>query len=168
LILEIFLIPGFGVPGISGILLMIAALVMASQSFLMPTTASEWKTTGNSLLVVLGSGVSFIVLSIFLTRHDGEIPVLSRLTLAPSERTGGATGVARLTATKGQGVGLEHLEVGKVGIAETPLRPAGKVEFDEEFFDVVSEGDFVAKGEEVRIVDIQGNRVVVRKHKPKT
>jgi membrane-bound serine protease (ClpP class) len=76
--------------------------------------------------------------------------------------------VARLTATKGQGVGLEHLEVGKVGIAETPLRPAGKVEFDEEFFDVVSEGDFVATGEEVRIVDIQGNRVVVRKHKPKT
>jgi membrane-bound serine protease (ClpP class) len=63
---------------------------------------------------------------------------------------------------------MEHLSVGLVGVAETPLRPAGKVEFDDEFFDVVSEGDFVDTGEEVRIVEIQGNRVVVRKHKPKS
>ena len=54
LMLEVFLVPGFGVPGISGILLIVASLVMASQDFFMPTRPSEWKTTGNSLLVVLG------------------------------------------------------------------------------------------------------------------
>ena len=166
---EVFLMPGFGVPGIAGILLMVVALVMAIQGFLMPTTASDWKTTGNSLLVVLGSGVGFIVLAIFLTRFFGEIPILSRLALVPTERTGGhLAGVTRLTANKGEGAGMEHLSVGLVGVAETPLRPAGKVEFGEEFFDVVSEGDFVDTGEEVRIVEIQGNRVVVRTHKPKS
>ena len=166
---EVFLMPGFGVPGITGILLMVAALVMAIQGFLMPTTISDWKTTGNSLMVVLGAGVGFIILSISLTRYFGEIPILSRLALVPTERTGGHLAeVARLTANKGEGVGMEHLSVGLVGVAETPLRPAGKVEFDDEFFDVVSEGDFVDTGEEVRIVEIQGNRVVVRKHKPKS
>jgi membrane-bound serine protease (ClpP class) len=168
LMLEVFLIPGFGVPGIAGILLIVASLVMASQDFFMPTTPSEWKTTGNSLMVVLGSGVGVIVLSIFLTRYMGEIPILSRLALAPSERTGSAPTVSVLTSNKGQSVGLEHLEVGNLGIAETPLRPAGKAAFDEEFFDVVSEGDFVNTGEWVRIVEIQGNRVVVRKYKPKS
>ena len=63
---------------------------------------------------------------------------------------------------------MSSVLIGLVGVAETPLRPAGKVEFGEEFFDVVSEGDFVDTGEEVRIVEIQGNRVVVRAHKPKS
>ena len=167
-IVEVLLIPGFGVPGISGVLLIICSLVMASQNYLMPTTASEWRNTGASLMVVIGSGVGFVCLSVFLTRFLGEIPLLSRLVLSPSEREGGPRDAARLTSTTGQGINVELLEVGQVGTVQTPLRPAGKVEFAEEFYDVVSEGDFVDAGDQVRIMEIQGNRVVVRTHQPKS
>jgi membrane-bound serine protease (ClpP class) len=156
------------VSGISGILLIICSLVMASQNYLMPTTASEWRNTGSSLMVVIGSGVGFVCLSVFLTRYLGEIPLLSRLVLSPPEREGAPLEVSRLTSTTGQGVNVELLEVGQIGTVQTPLRPAGKVEFAEEFYDVVSEGDFVATGGQVRIMEIQGNRVVVRKHQPKS
>ena len=168
IMVEVFLVPGFGIPGISGVLLMICSLVMASQNYLMPTTASEWRNTGTSLTVVLGSGVGFVVLSAFLTRYLGDVPFLSRLVLSPPKREGGPLDVARLTSTTGQGVNVELLEVGHVGTAQTPLRPAGKVEFAEEFYDVVSEGDFVNTGEQVRIGEIQGNRVGGRKHEPKS
>ena len=107
-------------------------------------------------------------LSVFLTRYLGEVPLLSRLVLSPPEREGGPLDVARLTSTTGQGVNVELLEVGQVGTVQSPLRPAGKVEFAEEFYDVVSEGDFVDAGDQVRILEIQGNRVVVRTHRPKS
>lgn len=168
IMVEVLLVPGFGIPGISGILLIICSLVMASQNYLMPTTASEWRTTGTSLTVVLGSGIGFVALSAFLTRYLGDLPLLSRLVLSPPERKKGSLEVARLTSTTGPGVNIELLAVGHVGTAQTPLRPAGKVEFEEEFYDVVSEGDFVNTGEQVRIVEIQGNRVVVRKHQPRS
>jgi membrane-bound serine protease (ClpP class) len=167
-VVEVLLIPGFGVPGISGVLLIICSLVMASQNYFMPTTASEWRNTGSSLMVVMGSGIGFVCLSAFLTRYLGEVPLLSRLVLSPPEREGGPLEAARLTSTTGQGVNVELLEVGQVGTVQTSLRPAGKVEFAEEFYDVVSEGDFVATGGQVRIMEIQGNRVVVRKHQPKS
>ena len=43
----------------------------------------------------------------------------------------------------------------------TPLRPAGKVHFSEATLDVVSEGSFVEPGSVVRVVEIQGNRIIV-------
>ena len=163
LLVEIFVIPGFGVAGLSGVLLIIVSLVMAGQDFLMPTTGSQWRTTGNSLLMVMGAGVGFIALSITMTRYYGGIPFLSRLALTPEPREDGPLEVARLTANVGQATAIELLDIGSVGIAETPLRPAGKAIFDDEFYDVVSEGEFVETGDQVRIMDIQGNRVIVRK-----
>jgi membrane-bound serine protease (ClpP class) len=51
--------------------------------------------------------------------------------------------------------------VGREGVALTALRPAGRAEFDDLLLDVVTEGDFVDRGDRVRILDVSGNRVVV-------
>jgi membrane-bound serine protease (ClpP class) len=58
--------------------------------------------------------------------------------------------------------------VGKVGTTFTALRPAGMAVIDDVKVDVVSAGDFVEKGAEVKVIEISGNRVVVRKIDPRS
>ena len=52
--------------------------------------------------------------------------------------------------------------VGDWGAAESPLRPAGKAIFGDAYLDVVADGSYVDKGKQVRVVQISGNRIVVR------
>ena len=51
--------------------------------------------------------------------------------------------------------------MGQQGEALTPLRPAGRAQFGEQAFDVVSEGGFISRGERVEVMQVAGNRVVV-------
>ncbi|RME41145.1 MAG: hypothetical protein D6788_01870, partial [Planctomycetota bacterium] len=52
--------------------------------------------------------------------------------------------------------------VGDVGVAQGPLRPAGKALFGNQLVDVVTQGEFLAPGTEVEVIEHRGNRVVVR------
>jgi membrane-bound serine protease (ClpP class) len=51
-------------------------------------------------------------------------------------------------------------------VAESPLRPAGKARFGDEYLDVVTDGSYVERGHAVRIIEISGNRVMVREVEP--
>jgi len=57
---------------------------------------------------------------------------------------------------------LESLK-GKVGTARTTLRPAGIAVIEEKKVNVVTEGTFLAKGEKVKVIDVEGSKVVVQK-----
>ena len=155
---ELFVIPGFGVAGFAGLLLMLASLLMASQHFLIPSNSLEWKTTVNSLMVVTGSLVAFIISAAVLSQYLGSIPVLSWMTLPRpnfADDDQDPKNPAAATASF-------PVEVGDWGVADSPLRPAGKVRFDETYVDVVTDGMFVDEGAQVRVIEISGNRVVVR------
>jgi membrane-bound serine protease (ClpP class) len=52
--------------------------------------------------------------------------------------------------------------IGDWGVAESPLRPAGKAIFGDAYLDVVADGSFVDKGKQVRVIQVSGNRIVVR------
>ena len=52
--------------------------------------------------------------------------------------------------------------LGAIGVAVSPLRPAGKMQFGDEFVDVVAEGGYIAPGTRVQVIEIEGNRVVVK------
>jgi membrane-bound ClpP family serine protease len=54
-----------------------------------------------------------------------------------------------------------HL-IGQVGVARTPLTPSGKATFGDRVVAVISDGEWIAKGTEVEVIDAQGNRVLVR------
>jgi membrane-bound serine protease (ClpP class) len=54
--------------------------------------------------------------------------------------------------------------LGKTGKAATPLHPAGIAEIDEERVDVVSDGEPIDAGELIKVVRVDGNRVVVRRY----
>ena len=52
--------------------------------------------------------------------------------------------------------------LGAIGVAATTLRPAGKAQFGEEFVDVLAEGSYVVPGTRVQVIEIEGNRIVVK------
>ncbi len=164
---ELFVLPGFGVAGITGLLLMLAGVVLASQNFVIPSTERQLTTLGNTLLVIVASGVVFTAAAVALSRHLGSIPVLNSLVLAPP----GASGDDELEVDdegkpRSPSAALYadrvRVHVGDWGTADSPLRPAGKARFGEEYVDVVTDGSFVDKGRQVRVIEISGNRVVVR------
>ncbi len=159
---EVFVIPGFGIAGLSGIALMIGSLVMASRRFLMPHSAEELTSLGADVLTVLGAFMVFFVALLFLSQYMGEIPGLSRLTLkptvaleGPSDNVSGAVVVTSLP-------GWQRVEVGAEGESVSALRPGGRMQVDDYMVDVVTEGDFVDPGTRVRVIGKQGARVIVR------
>ena len=157
LAMEIFVIPGFGVAGIGGILLIIASIVMASYQGHLPDSRWALAQAGTSVLAVLaalgGASVALLVLGPRLQ----AMPVFRRLVLAPP------TADEAVAGNGDEAVGDGALVVvGDEGVADTPLRPAGRAIFGEEFVDVVADGRFIDAGKPVRVVQIQGNRVVVR------
>jgi membrane-bound serine protease (ClpP class) len=120
---------------------------------------------GNSLLVVLGSGAVSMLGVVALSRYLGAFPILNRLILrTPSDDEEEAVDTDGKPLPP---VGRYAAAVGDWGVAESPLRPAGKAIFGEEYLDVVTDGSFVERGAQVRIIEISGNRIVVREVDPK-
>jgi len=160
LLLEIFVVPGFGVFGISGILLIIGSLVMASQTFAGMSAGERFHETMTGLGTLAGSLVTVIVVASALNYFLPSMPILRHLILTPPGQitdnglanTSGSTAMSRSDA----------VGVGDRGLAASMLRPVGKATFDDSFVDVVSEGSFIEHGTEIEVVRVAGNRIVVR------
>ncbi|MBL7039029.1 MAG: peptidase [Pirellulaceae bacterium] len=163
---EIFVIPGFGVSGIAGLLLMFAAVMMACQSFVIPQTARQMDTFATSLLVVSCSAAAFVGGAMMLSRHFNAIPLFNRLALKPVQPAGEGDAVAK--DSEGKPLPQSHpdsdlgIQVGDWGVAASPLRPAGKARFADHYLDVLTDGSYVDSGQQVRIIEIRGARIVVR------
>ncbi len=159
LMVEILVIPGFGVVGVVGIGLLFISLVLAFQEFDIPRTAGETLAFQYNLLKVTGSFAGTAVAMMVLVRLLPSLPILGRIVLRAdlSAATVGQIGEMHTP-------GLSEM-VGQVGVALTPLRPAGRAEFDDIVLDVVTEGDFIEKGVRIEIHGIDGNKVVVRPHR---
>lgn len=168
LAVELFLIPGFGVAGITGILLMVVSVVMASQEFVLPHTHGQLVVFARSVVVLVGAIVGFLAVSSVLSRHLQTIPIFRRLILTGPQDVAATDGsgkkwldpqgkpIADPAATAGSTV-----FVGDWGVAQTVLRPAGRARFGAILIDVVADNSFIDAGKQVRVVEVQGNRVVV-------
>ena len=166
LLVEIFITPGFGFAGISGMLLLMVSLVMAGQDFVIPTTTRELKASLQGMVVIVGAGFAFLIAAFGVSHYFGTVPIIGWLKLdLPRPNDDG---------TRDDGTGDDGkprpsvasdrfpVGVGDWGVAESPLRPAGKVVFGDDYLDVVTDGSFVDKGKQVRVIQISGNRIVVR------
>lgn len=168
LIMELFVIPGWGVSGILGLLLVAASVVLASQSFVVPSSPDQWNETLSTLVMMLASGCVVLIGAAWITRRFGSLPVFNQLVLAPhADRTAGASQGLKAGGTA-KPVPAPHplVSVGDWGRAESPLRPSGLVRFAGRNIDVVSEGSYVEAGENVRVIAIQGSIVTVAPVRP--
>ena len=139
LVVEMFE-PGFGVFGILGAISLIGCI------FVTASTVTEGIILTAFFFVIL-----LIMLGVFLFLvSKGKLP--GRLVLKDSEsRDDGYSGTRDMK---------DYL--GKTGVVITTCRPVGNVDFDGVKLEVVSLSEFIEKGTTVEVIEIEGNRVVVR------
>ncbi len=155
-LVEVFLIPGFGVVGISGLILMAGGLGLVVYGH-WPQSSEEWVGFGKALapfgLSVLGA-VGLVTLFMRNIRH---IPWARNLLMDGKDdgySDPGTTGVIDPE---------KYLALmGANGSTLTPLRPAGTAQIGDQIVDVVSDGGFIQPGQRVVVIQVEGNRVVVR------
>jgi membrane-bound serine protease (ClpP class) len=166
LIIEIAFVPGFGMLGLAGLIMMFTGLVlMAVPSGGGPSfgpinlpPAEMWQRLLESITYMMAAMIVSLVGFVFITRHAGKIPGLSRLVL--SEGTPLPAQIP-LHVSGDDVIGQGNITVGAVGIAKTDLRPSGQGEFDGPLIDVVTCGDFIDNGKRIKVIETHGNRIVV-------
>lgn len=156
LLLEIFVIPGFGVAGVSGITLIVGALVFAGIDKV------SFEFLGDFVLVIVRS--LFLVVSSSLIALGLSMWIGSKLLC--SRRWAFALHAEQKAEDGYVGVDLSIQEVvGKSGQTMTDLRPAGKVMIGQEIYDAVSLfGDYIPKNIPVRVKKFQAGQVYVVKN----
>ncbi len=135
LFLELAVIPGFGIVGLLGL----GAL------------------GGGIALIWGGLGTLWGVVTLLVS-----IPVCAGLVVwFMRSRAGNRLVLHDAITGHSSDVPMQTHLIGKKGTALTTLRPAGTALIDTERLDVVSEGEFIAKGSEIEVVRIEGNSIVV-------
>lgn len=153
---EVFLIPGFGFVGISGILLVVTGLGLATVDRA-PRSLNEWMTL-SATVVQFGLGmIGAAFAAIILARYIPHIPGVNRLFLRPAGESESDMELAPLP-----GVEEAAALLGAIGTAATVLRPAGMARFGDQYVDVVTQGTFVPAGAKVQVIEVEGNRIVVK------
>lgn len=158
ILMEVFVIPGFGVFGVSGILMVIGSLVMASMSLSGLGLQYDVERGVVSFAPFAAAMVGVVIFAMIMSKYLPHIPVLNHMILTPPNAASDSN-EPRLRPTNT----IPNSElVGAVGTAVSVLRPAGKAQLEGQLYDVVSDGPFIADGAKVAVVQAQGNRIVVR------
>ena len=143
ILMEVFVLPGFGVAGVTGILCILAALGLVTVGLAdggLPTSGDDWVRLGAKMSQYLFGLMGGVALAFAIARYLPHVPYANRMMLVPPgeqlhRKVEFLPGVA-------EAAGL----LGAVGLTMTVLRPAGSVQFGDQFVDVVSDGSFVPAG----------------------
>ena len=135
LVIEMFH-PGFGLAGALGVILLIADIFITARNL-----KQGLIMTGIVLVIVL-----ILLLIGARLASKGKLPK----SLVLKEATRGKPGDMKLKDF-----------MGKTGVAETELRPAGIASIDGARVDVVTRGEYIKRGDKIEVVETDGNRVVV-------
>jgi len=165
LILEFFVLPTVGFLAFLGMLLTFVGLFLlflpnfGQMHFSFDT--SQWNIAAHELIKRLGwfsaailAALLFIVLIARFLPH--RFPLIRRLILKGEQ-----------DASDGYVSGLpQHLlpSIGKEGAALTPLRPGGKIVIEEKIFDVFSDGEWIERGEWIKVIRVEGGKIIVKRH----
>lgn len=154
ILVEIFVIPGFGIAGISGIILVIVSLVVSlvgNVQFSFPPLPAFTPAVAKVAVALVLLVISAFTLGRYLPKSER----FNQLVLVPE-----------LSSTTGYTAAATHAELlGQIGRALTPLRPSGMIEVDGKRVDVITAGEFISSGEQVEVVNVRGSRVEVRQVK---
>ncbi len=156
-LVEVFVVPGIGIFGFGGVIMMAVAIVLAAQSFIIPQNYRQLEQLPMSIFPLLGAGFGLVAAVLILPKLLPNTPFLRSIILSPParEQTGLETrGDREAIADYG------HLD-GQIGQAVTKLRPSGRAKFGNRVYDVITRGLVVDKGAKIKVVEAVANRVVV-------
>ncbi|MCK9311716.1 MAG: nodulation protein NfeD [Bacteroidales bacterium] len=156
LFMEVFVIPGFGVAGILGILFILCGLTFALiDNAMFHFSFQGLNGVTEPLLLVSLSITAAVLICIWLSTKIGHgNGVFHKLALTSVQNN-----------EEGYiGVPMETKEmVGKTGVTDTVLRLSGKVRIDDKMYDAISEYGFIEKGEDVRVTRYESGQIYVTK-----
>lgn len=154
LVTEIFIIPGFGIPGILGIICVLCGLsfsMLANDFF--DFKISKPGLLMNSFLIVIGAMVFAVIVMVVFGKNILKSTAFKRLVLQDEQ-----------LATTGYTSSVPKFDLlNKNGIAKTVLRPSGKIEVEGVWYDAVALDGFIDAGEEVYIEKHENYNLFVRK-----
>ena len=138
IVFEIFVIPGFGVAGISGIILVFTALILALVGNIhFDFSGLSGRQLFRAIMIVFAGIGMGLALIIYMSSRIGKPGIFSRVALVSDQEGYMSVPMEPLTL------------VGQTGIASTVLRPSGKVQVGNDYYDAVSLKGFIEKGDEV-------------------
>ncbi len=153
---EIFVIPGFGIAGIFGIAFIMAGTVLSFQDFVIPRPQMPWQRDLfiSNILMVLGSLFGSMVLALLFFKYI--VPQMSRVVSGPYlQHTMAQCKIDPEIPLK--------VFVGDEGVVTKPLRPSGSVRIGDDVYDVITDGEYLDSGTQVRVIEARSNRIVVEK-----
>lgn len=153
-LLEVFVLPGFGIFGLGGGAMMLASLVLASLTFVRPHSEVELEELAQSVGMVALSGLGVMAFIVVSRRYLPQAPVFRNMVLEPPKEDE--------ELIQREAIVDYSTLIGAKGHAATDLRPAGKARINHELVDVIAEGEPLDSGTPVVVVEARGNRVVVR------
>lgn len=152
ILVEIFLVPGFGIFGFLGIAAVITSLFLGLLSDFQIVT---WSMVSRALIQLASAFVATFVAAFFLSKVLPKTSFFNRLILKDN-----------ILIRSGYTTEPEVLElVGKTGEAITDLRPSGTALIDNKRIDVVTEGDYLIRGTKLEVIKESGSKIVVREVK---
>lgn len=156
LAMEFFVVPGFGVFGFGGAMLIVGSMVLASQTFVIPQNAYQLHKMPSSLMMAVAAGAGLLTSMVMLRRYIHDAPLLKHIALAPRDEDELEELDRRESITD-----YDYLE-GKRGRTTTPLTPSGKAQFGDQVVNVISDGELVPRATDVWVAEVRGNRVLVK------
>ena len=151
--IEIFVIPGFGIIGLLGIILISGSLILALvNNVVFSFEDVEIPDLSRSILVVVAGLATGIGVIIFILHRIGSKGFMNNMALNKEEKT-----------EDGYIAVYMHPEtmIGKTGISSTPLRPSGKIVIDDDYFDAVSQYGYIDSGKAVEVVRFENAQLYV-------
>lgn len=164
LAIEIFVVPGFGVFGISGGAMVLLSLILASQTFGeswgRDNSMQELTTTVKTLTLSIGA---VMVIGAVINRYLPHIPIFNAIILHPPNAKADEEGPQLRPGLGSFDTDSPHAELyGLTGTAQSVLRPAGKARIGDRLVNVVSNGPYIQAGAQIEVIEVAGNRIVVR------
>ncbi len=158
---EIFVLPGFGVFGVLGMLMLFGGLVgtfVPNNGALFPDSPQARSDLLYGVATVALAVITSLAGIWFISKHFATLPIFSRLVLQDTPSDDESQGDPLLAAMREP----EHtVRVGEVGIATTPLRPGGTAEFQDELVEATADTGYIDAGTRVRVVRVDAFGVIV-------
>lgn len=152
---ELFVLPGFGIAGITGMVFIFTSLVLSMiQNIRFDFTFTGVGDFAQSFFIVVSGLLATIVLALLVGRKFHTSPLTRALVFKDTQQASEGYDV---DAFRDKGL------LNKKGIAVTPLRPSGKVEIENERYDAVTAGEYIEKEEEVIVIKAKGISLLVEK-----
>lgn len=150
---EIFVLPGFGVAGISGIILTIGSLFLIMvNNDAFDFAFVPMKDILYALAAAMGGTLGGMILLLVGGSKLPDTRFFKRIALTD-------------TQNRSQGYVSTQISeplIGKKGIAETVLRPSGKISIDGKFYDAYTRGEYIEKGQSVEVISDEGSSLKVK------